>query len=78
MHRHHGSAALAKPEILDRAGLGRMESWVTFEAKKPTVFQMEKRGGTGEIATLGDHNSAQLLRIEPTPMRPVLQIAIGQ
>ena len=52
---------MTKPEVLRAVGLGRADRGVTFEAKESTLFERAKRGGTGGIATLGDHNSTPLL-----------------
>jgi hypothetical protein len=52
---------MAKPEVLHSVGFGRTERRVIFEAKEPSVFQIAIRNGTGEITTLGHHNSTPLL-----------------
>jgi len=58
---HRRRAALAKPEVLHSLRLGRAERRVPFEAKEPSVLEIAKGGGTGGIATLGDHNSTPLV-----------------
>jgi len=52
---------MTKPEILHSVGFRQADRRLTFEAKEPSVLQIAKQGGTGRIATLGDHNSTPLL-----------------